>query len=371
MTERTQETWLNLFAQTSGEPAGTVSFRVVRRGGRPLLFLPSSSRLAAAALELYPAQSSKARFAKSALRLALQLGFSPGLERSSLAVSRGDTFAAFLARTAGLSTDLFPRFAVLAGNPNAPGRRDVFLLFDAHGLPAAVVKAGHSAAARQLIAREVALLKSLPACATAVPRLRDNFNSPNAEAFSMDFIAGGSPEVGTPAELAVIFSSWLDPARDVVLGELSAWQRLCGSTTEVELPRAVLALGALRVRPTLMHGDFAPWNVKVSRGHWTVLDWERGELAGIPGWDWFHFVIQPAVLVRHEGTEALLARIERLLAATDFSAYAGSAGIGDHAHALVVAYLAYCSRVTRQTEGLAAIQELERAAVARWFSTKS
>lgn len=49
-----------------------------------------------------------------------------------------------------------------------------------------------------------------------------------------------------------------------------------------------------------------------------VLDWERGELAGIPAWDWFHFVLQPAILVAREDTAALVRRLEGLLASADF-----------------------------------------------------
>jgi len=368
VTELTQESWLNLFAQTPGEPGVTVSLRVVRRGGRPFLFLPSSPRLGSTALELYPAQSAKARFAKATLWLALKLGIQPGLDKLSLTVLRGDAFAAFLARTANLSVDLLPRFAVLAGNPKAPGRRDVFLLFDAHGQPAAVVKAGHREPSRRLIAREVTLLKSLPSRATAVPRVRGSFVAANVEAFSMDFIAGASPTTESPAELAKIFLSWLEPAGELSLGELPAWQRLFSSIAEGLLPQEVRALGSLRVRPTLMHGDFAPWNVKVSHGHWTVLDWERGELAGVPGWDWFHFVMQPALLVRRETPEKLLAHFEGLLNLPEFQDYAGSARIVEQTRALAYAYLVYCLHITRQTEGREGLQALAGLAAVRWFS---
>ena len=117
-----------------------------------------------------------------------------------------------------------------------------------------------------------------------------------------------------------------------------------------------------------MHGDFAPWNVKVSRGRWTVLDWERGELAGIPGWDWFHFVMQPALLVRHETSEAMLARLEGLLRSTEFVDYAQNAGTAESARPLAYAYLMNCLRVTQQTEGRAGLEALTGLAAGRWFS---
>ena len=45
-------------------------------------------------------------------------------------------------------------------------------------------------------------------------------------------------------------------------------------------------LGSRLVSSVVFHGDFAPWNIKVDRaGAWMVLDWERGELHGVPCWD--------------------------------------------------------------------------------------
>jgi hypothetical protein len=115
-----------------------------------------------------------------------------------------------------------------------------------------------------------------------------------------------------------------------------------------------------------MHGDLAPWNVKASRGAWKVMDWERGEPAGVPGWDWFHFFIQPALLVEHAAPESIAARLEALLVAEDFARYAGATGICGHERPLIRAYVEYCQRVTRQTEGVDRLDSLARVLGARW-----
>ena len=73
------------------------------------------------------------------------------------------------------------------------------------------------------------------------------------------------------------------------------------------------------------------------------------------------------MLVRRERTEGLLSRFERLLTSAEFLNYAGRAGIGEHGRALALAYLAACTRVTRQSEGREQVLELEQAATARWF----
>lgn len=370
MNEQRQKLWTDFFLPVAAESAIVrQEFAVVRRGGRPWLYLPTSRRAAARALALYPAQSSKARLAKRLLALGLRTAPPRllGLEIFPMVFSPGDPFANFLSRTAGFPAGRLPVFAVLRGNPNAAGRRDVFLLFDAVEQPVAVIKAGDGDAARRLIAHEESLLKSLPLHATGAPRVRSSFSAPQAAAFAMDFVPGESPTGAATAEVGNILNSWLDAAREIPLAELPAGQRLLGAAAGEALPEPVRSLSELRLRPTLIHGDFAPWNVKVARGQWTVLDWERGELVGVPGWDWFHFVMQPAVLVRRERTGALLARFESLLDSAPFSKYAKRAGISEHGRALALAYLAYCTRVTRQTEGGERVRELERAAAARWF----
>ena len=371
MSQHAANQWQDLFAPCAPESAGaTVVLHVVRRGGEPLLLLPARGALAARALALYPAQTARARAAKTLLQIALRFGLKPGLEAVRLTVAGNDGFAKFLSGTAGLPAGALPDFAVLAGNPRAPGRRFVLLLFGADGRPTAVVKAGVSETAQHLVAVEAEFLQRAPANSPGLPKLRGTFQERGTRAFALDFFAGSSPNLDDSKQLGELLGSWLATNQQVPLREFGAWRRLAAAGSESPLPGALQTLAEARVHPALTHGDFAPWNVKVSRGKWTVLDWERGELAGVPGWDWFHFVMQPAVLVRREGAAALLSRCERLLVSAEFLNYALRAGIGEQGRALALAYLAYCTRVTRQTEGRDQVLELERAAAARWFSGK-
>lgn len=97
-----------------------------------------------------------------------------------------------------------------------------------------------------------------------------------------------------------------------------------------------------------------------------VLDWERGELAGIPGWDWFHYVIQPAILVDRSPTTDLVQRIERVLSSEPFKAYSARAGIMGCERELVLAYLLHAVEVIKPSEGLAATRDLLHALAVRW-----
>jgi hypothetical protein len=369
MTKRPADDWQGLFAPSlPGLATATVELNVLRRGARPFLLLPAEMRLAATALTLYPAQTAKARAAKLAFTVALRFGLKPRLERISLPLADDDPFVRFLMQMAKLPEGISPRFAILVGNPRADGRRFVFLLFDAGGNPIAVVKAGNSDAARRLLAHEENFLQTAPPQLRGLPKLRGTSNGPNAQAFALDFVAGHTPRPDNTQPLIEMLTSWVAAGGLVTMKDLGAWQRLAATAGERPLPKPVQSLVEARFHSTIAHGDCAPWNVKVLHGRWTLLDWERGELAGVPGWDWFHFVMQPAVLVRHEPVTRLLACLERLIASEEFASYSRRAGIVGEERALALAYLSYCTRVTRQTEGLKTIVALEQAAAERWFS---
>lgn len=342
-----------------------MSFHAVSRGGKPFLFLPSDNRAAATALEIYPAQTAKARMAKAALGMMLRAGLRLGLQKTSLTMSSADPFAAFLRAAARVEPGEPFSFAVLTGNPSAPGRRHVFLLFNSAAQPVAVVKAGATSQARKLIAHETSLLSTFTTAQSGLPKVRGACELDTLSAFAMDFIEGTSPGADECVALGKIFSSWVDSTKQIELGETAAWRRLIQARGAVALTEAALKLETLLVFPVLMHGDFAPWNVKVSAGRWTVLDWERGERVGIPAWDWFHFVVQPAVLVRREPTDLTMLRLEKLFTSLDFQRYAKRCGIAGVEWQLAFAYVDYCINVIRQTEGLQLLEALREALRAR------
>ncbi len=97
-----------------------------------------------------------------------------------------------------------------------------------------------------------------------------------------------------------------------------------------------------------------------------MLDWERAELAGLPGWDWFHYVIQCAILVERLSTPALAQRVERLMASAPFQRYAEQGGIRGCERELLLAYLLHVVHVIKPSEGLAQTQGLFDALAPRW-----
>jgi hypothetical protein len=365
MSDPNRLSWQSPFAPSDENAArAQLQMRLLRRGGAPFLLLPKSPDLAIKSLALYAPQTTRARLAKAVLAFALRWRLPLAAENIVVPIARDDPFADYLSQVAGISSS-FPAFALLAGNPRTPGQRCIILVFDNAGNPAGVVKVGSHEQSHRLIEHEEGFLKSIPAGTAGVPKLRSSFQSERVRAFTIDFIPGNSPAVDDSEGVEKILTSWLDTSQQITVGDTPAWRKL-HQTAGQPFPSALANLAHAKVHPAIVHGDFAPWNIKVNGGVWTLLDWERGELAGIPGWDWFHFVIQNAVLVERAATPAVLARIESLLSSAPFQRYAQRAGIVGVERLLALAYLHYCVDVLRPSEGLEQLKSVTRAALEKW-----
>lgn len=370
MTELTLANWTDLFESKSRADFSMELF-VVRKSGTPFLLLPKSPSLAATSLSLYPAQTSRAKLAKSLLRAALRLRLTAPLEKATFAVGSREPFARFLAGLVDSPAGSVPEMAVLSGNPRTEARRYIFLLFDNQRRAAFVVKAGRTEAARQLIRHEAAFLHSAPAGTPGLPQLRASFDTEPASAFALDFVAGDSPKPEAWPTLGKLFSSWVNAQKTIRVCDAKVWQTLEPACAADPLfTKLSLQLADVAFHPTIFHGDFAPWNIKVAPREqtWRVLDWERGDLAGIPGWDWFHYVIQSGILVCKQTPEQLLQTIEKLFATAQFQSYATAAGIRGNERLLAIAYLLHLVNVIRPSEGLETNKSLLALLAKRWLA---
>jgi len=330
-----------------------------------LILLPRDPRLATRALSLYPAQTLKARVGKSCLRLALQVALPIPLETTTVRISPATPFLQCLAKVAGQLPNSIPKFAMLAGNPYAEGRRFTLLVFDAGARPVAVVKAGCNEAAAELIEREAHILGAIAADTPGVPKLRGSFHDGRIHALVLSYIDGDAPAGDTTDKIAALLTSWVHTGETVAVGETALWRSLQGRASSHPI---VARLADKSVHQALFHGDFAPWNIKVSPadGSWTVLDWERGELCGLPGWDWFHYVVQSGVLAEKRSPLQLCDRLEFLLRSKAFAEYAAKANTSDIARELLLAYLLYRVEVLCPTTGQQQSRDLLHLLISRW-----
>lgn len=353
MRLQTAPPWSPLFG-TSAEPCPPRTFLALSRHGEEFLFLPTSREAGLCALQLYPAQTPKARIARTIVQGLIHLGLATLLLQRTPSLSTNSPFATFLQSLAHSST--LQEFAVLVGNPHAPGARFIFLVFDSATQPVGVVKAGLSPEARELVRREYRFLCDNSPQFPGLPAPLGFSEESDHTALALPYIEGRSPSADHVAQAGPLLSSWCTDADPIPLGTLPAWQAL--DNTDPIFQSLPQDLSSLMIHPVLMHGDFAPWNVRVSaNGTWNAYDWERGQFPGVPGWDWFHYVVQTSILVRKEAAPQTTQRLESLIGSNTFQAYTAATGIQSHPRPLLIAYLLHAHQL-RQTEGAQQIAAL-------------
>lgn len=356
----------SLFAPGTAGRSVQLKWTLMTRRGRPLLLLPRSLRGACQAMELYAAQRPLARIVRSVLPFVSQLLPGRLLPRVGIQSNTTSELLPFLSREAGVVPEHLLPPAILWGNQTADRQRFVVLVFNAQTRPVAVVKCGLTVEARRIIEQEAAVLAALPEGLPGGLALHHRLVTPTLSAFSAPYCPGQHPR--NTDGLAEVLSAWLRPDETVPLQSLSGWETFAVTCREEKLFQALhQTMGRHLVRPAIHHGDFAPWNIRVNAGgDWTAVDWERGDLRGIPGWDWFHYVIQTAVLVeRIQGAE-LVARIEAVLRSASFQNYARTANIADICQPLLLAYLLHQNQIVKPGEGRDVSLTLQRQLAAQW-----
>lgn len=360
------EGWQQLFCNADMVAASKRRrFHLLRRRGEPLLLIPAAPKLLQESLSLYPAQTWRARLVRTLVRVAVWLRLPVLTEPFSLVV---DEHAAFVKFTASGTEPLL--FAMLFGNPKAAGRRFVMLVFNRFGHPIKVIKVGMGAAATALIRREADFLIRPGNKPKEIPKLLGSFDKADVSAIAMEYIPGMTPAATATGVAARVLGTWLDRESMVAVTELPAWQRLREvAGAEPLFHELEASVAGLRLRPAIFHGDFAPWNIRVKpeNGEWMVLDWERGESVGPPAWDWFHFVIQPLLLVAKFPAARIAEALERHLDSSEFSAYAAAAHIKPITRPLFLGYLLYCQKVLQPVEGRETTAALLELLQQRWF----
>ncbi len=384
-------------AMAAPEKAGMplhFEWRLVRRHGRPFLLVPT--RRAAkkvsrthylsdteavdyeinpglspkVSLRLYAAQQRPAKIFRAVFPILMHTPAALLFKRVRLCANSSSDLVRFLAQQCGIQPEILGTPAIKFGGLNTYNSPLVFLLGDVSGRPLKVVKVGLDEIGRENTRREADLLEQLPGTALGCMRLTGRLETPTLTVFATDYFPGESPT--DDAGMEKVFHNWLNPEPPVPVTSLAGWSELEAAKGKSSADRQVLAtlrqaLAGAQVRTTLYHGDFTPWNVRaVNENSIQAFDWDRGSLRGIPGWDWFHFIIQTAILARRLPVERVAAEVEQLLDSNRFKVYATATGMDTVARPLVLSYLLHQNWIVRPLEGhLEAIQLYELLAD-RW-----
>lgn len=307
--------------------------RVLTRGGHTLCYLPSQPRAACETLRLYPAQRWTARLARFGLRWALRVQVPWFGSREAPPPIPWSALKWFDEAPTGFRPAM-EQVGALAGNPAAVGRRFIYLLFDAVFNPIAVLKLGFNEAARKKIVTERKFLTSFGGRHPGIPKLIGELSCEEAEGLMLPYFRGATRSTSLLQEdVADILSSWIHSDTPQLAETFPALALQLRNIDRHPLKGAMFC-------PVIAHGDLAPWNMVRTAGHgWQVIDWENGTDQGVPGWDWFHLIIQPASLVDRVGAEQIWSRLQSLWQSDVFRAYAARAGIKGWEHALLSTYL--------------------------------
>jgi hypothetical protein len=212
------------------------------------------------------------------------------------------------------------------------------LLFSEDSTPVCIVKVGLSPEARELVRREHRFLSENSHQFSGLPAPLGFSDESQHTSLALPYIEGRSPAADEATHAATLLSSWRTDTDPVPLAGFPAWKTL--DITDPIFQSLPQDLTSFKIHPVLMHGDFAPWNVRVSpHGTWTAFDWERGQFPGVPGWDWFHYIVQTSILVRHDSPRETLFRLKQLFITSPFKSYAQHVGIANGLPVILAGYL--------------------------------
>ncbi|MEI9863131.1 MAG: hypothetical protein WDN00_00940 [Limisphaerales bacterium] len=368
MSKAIQPTIQALFASEGKTQPVHFEWRLVCRRGQPFMLLPVQPALARTGLNLYSAQRWQAKIWRRSLPWMLQTPLAGFFEFVRFQADASAEIIQFMAHQIGGTAErTFP--AAIKLSDTGSSARVVVLLCDESGRPACVIKAGLSSEGRAATDKEADFLEQLPGGLLGGVRLGGRISTPTLSAFSMDYFPGLSPT--DDAGLEHLFHDWLKMEETIPLKSHPVWQQLAAAIGAPHLKawgQIQLAFSEKTVHPTLYHGDFTPWNVRVINSrNLQAFDWERGSRQGIPGWDWFHFTVQTAILARRHSAERAAAEVEELIHSARFKKYAAAAGISDIVEPLLLAYLLHHICVTKPSEGGRKTAELFDLLAAHWL----
>ena len=325
--------------QGRGDVVRSLRFHCLRRNGHLLLALPRDKELALLTLSLYQPQTSKAKLLAKGLSAMIKLGLHSLLPRLDMQISSESALADFVLRR--------QQFGFLLGNPEAEARRAIVLYRDGNAL--AVAKVGVGELARMSVEAEAATIKSLPKNHRGIPCIRKCSGHDKWYYYSTVLSTAIGPKRRNDCQILELLSQWAAHFQTCKLRETGIWNLLRSDQRVSEAPNYFCFLedlGGLEIKVGLYHGDFAPWNIKISdEGEACVLDWEYARLDGLAGWDWLHYIIQRATLVSHHSAIEVLTECRLWAATSEGRSFLSAAGWGRHTEEWLGSYLIYSAWV--------------------------
>lgn len=277
---------------------------------------------AAASFSLYTPSRKSAHVKKAVARMLAKLRV-PGWYRDEIIVAARDV-PPLERKLAELFPDRIVRLALSSGAPEpAINRKPSASVIAEDGSVLAFAKIAVSKVSREIVEHEAEMLAGLAALqrsGVAAPRLLF------AGVLDGRYITVQSPLQGAPAPAA------LTDAHRAFLRALACGPEKMASETRMValLPQRLDALRPPRpdlrelfdailplldqtpITSTIVHGDFAPWNLRTHHGTISAFDWEYGETDGLPLIDQIHFRLQLGLEMRKWDVDEAALMLEKL-----------------------------------------------------------
>lgn len=317
---------------------------LLRRGGAPLLALPSDRIAAARTLSLYQPQSRLAKWVAAGMRVSVSLG----LHRFVLP---GEAHEVEVCAAKGVVASAASETGVLFGSREHRVKRAVVCRRSEEGWEVCKIAFGTEGSA--MLQREAAAIRSLSNRLSCLPRLLGIHDGGGATVLRMPYVEGEPVFPCGPGPALELLNDWWSSDTRRSACEFPEWEAIESVLIARSGGLAVLdRLGGMSFRPSVRHGDLARWNLRrTSSGKMMVLDWEWAAEVGMPGLDLVHFVCQDLRLVdRLPDREAIMKCVELLEEAAP-SAYLKEAGWEGETILAVVSCIAFKQGAGHQENG--------------------
>jgi hypothetical protein len=264
-------------------------------------------------LHIYTPFASRARLLKRMLVSVTQLGYTGWARHKVLIASRQPLKLESLVRE--VTGESNPIFALSLGTPGRFQKLTIQAMRP-DGDMLGYVKLPMTLEAIGRIRHEATMLKRLRRFAALWKQIPQILYAGDWGESCILFQSAGASSPA-PVEFTPIYEDFLQklqniesvekPGRALVEEVRARWR-----TVETGLDSKWKALGVaalleashqlenLPVRCAVAHGDFAPWNCRISGGQLCVFDWEFSSAEGPVTWDAFHFQTQVACLLNRE-----------------------------------------------------------------------
>lgn len=326
----------------SGEPYSKGRFYCIYRNGRLLLALPKERLLALNVLALYQPQTWKGCSVVSLVKLLVRFRLHVFLLPSLLLNFRSESPIAALDVSHG-------SFGFLLGNPASTARR--VILMRQKNEEFFVDKIGFSLSARRSVCDEASIMRGLPSDLRGLLMPMQYKSSDNWAFYSCLFVEGESPKGEHDDLILDVLASWCEHGHKALLESIPQWALIRDFIQQQDIEKGqslIASCRGLEVMVGISHGDFAPWNVKVTgTDSVVVMDWEYGSNTGPAAWDWIHYLIQRSSLVEGNSEKKTI-QVCRDWAKTDRGKiFMEESGWGSNIELCLGSYLIYSNTLGR------------------------